>query len=116
MASQQKNFTKLFLVKFLHTLIWAFFVSVIGFILYAGIGNDLSIRVWIAIGLIIVEGIVLLLNEWKCPLTPIAARYTEHRGDNFDIFLPAWLARNNKIIFTLLYFISVVVVIYRALS
>lgn len=104
---------KLFLIKLLHTLIWTFFVSVIGYILYAGISDEVGVSVWIAIGLILLEGIVLLINQGKCPLTPLAARYTNSSDDNFDIFLPNWLARNNKIIFSLIYFFGVVLVIYR---
>jgi hypothetical protein len=29
----------------------------------------------------------------------LAAPYTEERADNFDIYLPVWLAKYNKIIF-----------------
>jgi hypothetical protein len=29
----------------------------------------------------------------------VAARYTDDRRDNFDIYLPLWLARHNKLIF-----------------
>jgi hypothetical protein len=36
-------------------------------------------------------------------LTAVAARYTSNRADNFDIFLPVWLARYNKAIFGLLF-------------
>ncbi|HLN65264.1 MAG TPA: hypothetical protein VK464_27400 [Symbiobacteriaceae bacterium] len=46
---------------------------------------------------------VLLLNRWRCPLTDVAAQYTGDRRDNFDIYLPEWLARHNKSIFTTLY-------------
>ena len=116
MISVRNNSTKLFLIKFLHTVIWAFFISVIGFIVYAGIWNKLGPWVWSAVVLIIVEGIILLLNKWKCPLTSIAAQYTENREDNFDIFLPRWLARNNKIIFTLIYFFGVALIMYRVLT
>jgi hypothetical protein len=35
----------------------------------------------------------------RCPLTDVAARYTDRRTDNFDIYLPVWLARNNKRVF-----------------
>jgi hypothetical protein len=35
----------------------------------------------------------------RCPLTDLAARYTDDRRDNFDIYLPEWLARHNKRIF-----------------
>ena len=35
----------------------------------------------------------------RCPMTAVAARYTTDRADNFDIYLPLWLARYNKHIF-----------------
>lgn len=47
----------------------------------------------------LVEVAVLALNAWRCPLTGVAARYTDDRRDNFDIYLPLWLARYNKHIF-----------------
>ena len=36
-------------------------------------------------------------------MTGVAARYTNDRRDNFDIYLPLWLARYNKQIFGALY-------------
>jgi hypothetical protein len=39
----------------------------------------------------------------RCPLTDVAARYIEDRRDNFDIYLPIWLARHNKLIFGTLF-------------
>ena len=42
---------------------------------------------------------MLLVNGMRCPLTDLAARYTDDRPDGFDIFIPPWLARNNKRIF-----------------
>ena len=110
------NDRKLFLIKIVHTLIWTFFVLVIGYIWYAGIFDELGVEVWIAIGLIILEGVVLKLNNGSCPLTPIAAKYTNQRADNFDIFLPNWLAKNNKIIFSAIWLVGVVIVIYRVIT
>jgi hypothetical protein len=40
---------------------------------------------------------VLWLNGWRCPLTDVAARYTDDRRANFDIYLPEWLARYNEL-------------------
>lgn len=116
MDSTQNNDRKLFLLKLIHTLIWVFYVLVIGYILYAGFFDELSVLVWIAIGLIILEGVILTLNKGSCPLTPIAARYTNKIDGNFDIFLPNWLAKNNKIIFGSISFLGVVIVIYRVLT
>ncbi len=40
----------------------------------------------------LVEVAVLAFNGMRCPLTDLAARYTDDRRDNFDIYLPLWLA------------------------
>jgi hypothetical protein len=48
---------------------------------------------------VFVEVLVLVFNDWHGPLTPVAARFTTDRRDNFDIFLPEWLARYNKEMF-----------------
>lgn len=47
--------------------------------------------------------LILFANRMRCPLTGVAARYTDDRRDNFDIYLPVWLARHNKAIFGTLY-------------
>lgn len=57
----------------------------------------------VLIGAVLVEVLVLLINGWRCPLTGVAARYTDDRRDNFDIYLPLWLARYNKEIFGALF-------------
>ncbi len=116
MDSTPGNGWKLFLIKFVHTLIWIFFVAVIGYILYAGFFNRLGALVWIAISLIVLEGVIIMLNKGSCPLTPLAARYTNRRDDSFDIFLPNWLARNNKIIFGTIAFLGFVIVVYRVIT
>jgi hypothetical protein len=103
----------LVLIKSLHTLIWLFYVTVIFFIWYAGITNSVDLYTWICTSLVIFEGLVLLMFRWKCPLTVIAEKYTDDRRDNFDIYLPEWLAKHNKIIFTLIFFGGVILVLIR---
>ncbi len=53
----------------------------------------------VLIAIVSCEVAVLFLNRMRCPLTAVAARYTDDRRDNFDIYLPEWLARYNKLIF-----------------
>ncbi len=88
----------LFAIKLLHTLVWAFFVACIVAVPVAAHFGRFGIAAWAA-GAVMVEVLVLLLNRWRCPLTDVAARYTDDRRDNFDIHLPLWLARHNKTIF-----------------
>jgi hypothetical protein len=107
---------KLIATKLLHTAIWAFFVAVVGYVVYCGIANDITRYTWIAAGLVIVEGLVLLVFGGSCPLTLIARKYSDSSRDNFDIFLPNWLARYNKMIFTTLYIVGLILVAYRLIQ
>ena len=111
-----KSITKLTLVKTIHTIIWAAFVATIFFIVYSGLVDKVSKWTWTAIGLIVFEGLVLLSFNWTCPLTIIARRYSDSAKENFDIYLPEWLAKHNKTIFTTLFLIATIVVIYRVLE
>lgn len=104
---------KLFQIKFLHTLVWLFFVGLIFYVVTSGITGNITTFTWIAIGLVIGEGLVLLLFKMFCPLTLIARKYSDSKKANFDIFLPEWLAKYNKEIFTSIYVIGVVLVLLR---
>lgn len=104
---------KLLVIKTLHTVIWAFFVTVIFYVLYSGLENQITIYTWIGIILIIGEGLVLLLFRMYCPLTVLARKYSNSQKDNFDIFLPNWLAKHNKLIFTTIFVVAVIIVVIR---
>lgn len=82
-------------------------VSAIFYILYAGIFNIRNDFLWFSIDLITFEGIVLLINKGTCPLTPIARKFSTETKDNFDIYLPNWLAKYNKIIFSSIFIIGI---------
>lgn len=75
-----------------------------------------DILFYVALGLIVLESLVLLINRWTCPLTPIAGRYTTDRSDNFDIYLPSFIARYNKQIFSVLFALIIFIQIFKSLS
>jgi hypothetical protein len=39
-------------------------------------------------------------------MTDLAAKYTVDRSPSFDIYMPNWLARHNKTIFTALFLVN----------
>jgi hypothetical protein len=94
-------------VKMVHTAAWALFAGCIFLIPWFVWREDLRTAA-ILIGIVMLEVLILLANRMRCPLTNVAARYTEDRRDNFDIFLPLWLARYNKQIFGTLFVLGVV--------
>lgn len=110
------NESKLAVIKSAHTVIWVFFNGVIGYMLYAVLTNKLDYLLWICYGLVATEGLVLLIFRWCCPLTILARRYSTSTKDNFDIYLPEWLAKHTKRIYTTITFIILFLTIYRLLQ
>ncbi|APM38886.1 hypothetical protein [Clostridium kluyveri] len=107
---------KLFYIKLMHTIIWFFYVFVFFYILYTGIFNKINLYLWIAIGLEIIEGIILIIFKGKCPLTVLGYKYTDNPEVGFDIYLPKWLAKYNKIIYGSGLVIAMFIIIYRILQ
>lgn len=108
--------TKLRFIKILHTLIWVFFNVVIFYIVYAVITDRINFWLWVCYGLIALEGLVLVTFSLFCPLTIWARRYSESSKHNFDIYLPEWLAKYNKLIYTSIVGVSLVILIFRLLG
>lgn len=95
-------------IKLIHTVVWAFFAaSIVAIPVLAALGNLGA--AWVLVAVVLVEVVIVVANGMRCPLTGVAARYTEDRRDNFDIYLPEWLARHNKTIFGALYALGVAV-------
>jgi len=85
-------------IKALHTSVWAIIASsILAIPIFAWRGQFRPVVILTIV--VLVEVVILLANGWRCPLTDVAARYTDDRSDNFDIFLPLFIARYNKLIF-----------------
>ena len=110
------NNNKLILIKVLHTLVWIFFNVVIFYMLYAVILNKIDKWLWVCYGLIVLEGITLLLFKMFCPLTVWARKYSDSTKENFDIYLPNWLAKYNKLIYTSIVVGIAIFTVIRVLS
>lgn len=108
--------TKLLAIKTLHTLVWVFFNAVLIYLFYAVICNKINKWTWIGLGLFFAEGIILALFKMMCPLTVMARKYSDSAKENFDIFLPEWLAKNNKTIYTGLLTVVIAGLIYRMIT
>jgi len=90
--------TVLVTIRLVHTLVWVFFVGCILLIPVSAATGDLHRAAALSTA-VLVECGILALNQGRCPLTDWARRYTDDRSDNFDIYLPLWLARYNKAVF-----------------
>jgi len=108
--------SKLIRIKILHTVIWVFFNVVIFYLLYAVIANKIGVLVYVGIGIILMEGLVLLVFKNICPITIMARKYSDSTRANFDIFLPNWLAKYNKLIYSILFIVVIIGLVYRLMN
>ena len=99
-------------IRVLHTAVWAVFAGCIVAIPVLAWQGRFGAAAMLAV-LVLGEVVVLWINRWSCPLTGVAARYTDDRSANFDVYLPEWLARYNKQIFGPLYGVGLVVLAIR---
>ena len=92
-------------IKALHTVVWALLAGAIVVLPFLAVKGAFR---WAAIlsVVILIEIAVLLANGWRCPMTDLAAKYTDDRSPNFDIYMPNWLARHNKTIFGALFLVN----------
>lgn len=107
---------KLTFIKISHTAIWVFFNVVIFYFLYAVVVNKIDKWVWICVSLVLAEGLILLIFKGFCPLTVMARHYSESAMDNFDIYLPNWLAKYNKLIYSIIFAVAICLLIYRLVT
>lgn len=111
MANRSRRLNALLAIKLLHTAVWA---VIAGCILALPITALLHRFDWAIIltVIIVAECGVLALNRGRCPLAGLAARFTADRANNFDIYLPNWVARHNKAIVGTLFAINELIVLW----
>jgi hypothetical protein len=79
-------------IKVVHTVIFWILSLCVAYALFSGMTDRIDAWTWIAVGLVLIESIVLAVSGWTCPLTLLADRLGAPRGSVADIFLPQWLA------------------------
>ena len=81
----------LFTIKFIHSAAFVVVSIAILYVWYAIVTNSTDLLA-LAIGVILMETSIYILNGLRCPLTSLAQRYGDARGDDFiaDLFLPEW--------------------------
>ena len=90
--------------------------GVLALFLYEVILDRITILSWIALTLFLAEGILLLANGWRCPLTVYAETLGATHGRVTDIFLPSWLADRVFQICGSLFAVAVLLLVIRLLS
>jgi hypothetical protein len=86
-------------------------------LLYEVVVDKISNLTWIAVALFAVEGIVLIANNWTCPLTTYAESLESYHGQVTDIFfLPKWFGDRIFIIYGGLLVVALLLLLIRLLT
>lgn len=111
MADRSRRVNVVVAIKLLHTAVWAVLAGCILALPMTALLRHFDWAIILTV-IIVVECAVLALNKGRCPLTNLAARFTEDRADNFDIYLPNCVARHNKAIFGILFVVNELIVLW----
>jgi hypothetical protein len=79
-------------IKSVHILFGIAMTAGLAVLFYEVLVDKITTLAWIGVALFLVEGVVLVANGWKCPLTSYAERLGSTHGRVTDIFLPKWVA------------------------
>ena len=105
----------IFQIKLIHTLIFWVLSACVLYALFSGVMDRVTTWTWVAVGLVVLESVVLAASGWTCPLTLLAERLGAARGSVSDIFLPKWCADRIFPICGTTYGIALVIIIVRVL-
>lgn len=108
-----RNLILLVIVQTVHTLIFFGLSASTFYVCYCAIVNRVNRWTKLAIGSVLIEGIILIAYGWRCPLRIWAEALGAERGSVTDIFLPRWLADRIFAIYTPLFLVGTLVLAAR---
>jgi len=104
-------------IRFLHTGVFVFFNAIMAVLLYEVIADKISILTWISVALFSIEVIILIANNWTCPLTTYAESLESYHGQVTDIFfLPKWFGDRMFVFYGGLLVIALLLLVIRLLT
>jgi hypothetical protein len=86
-----KNRKAIYIIRTIHTLIAAFFIFCIGLLYYFAFTGKSSLWIIWIIAVLLIEGVILIVNKGKCPLSFLHRKYGDDKKF-YDLFFPEKIA------------------------
>lgn len=80
------------IIRLIHGIITLFFLTCISYVYYAGITNHVDVIAYVAVGFIVLEGLIVGLNKGICPLGVVHKKFGDEKTF-FELFLPKPIAK-----------------------
>ncbi len=102
-----------FYIKLVHSILFLLIgISTIYVFISAAL-DQINMLTWWAFGVVIVELLALVLNDWRCPLTDLAEQQGADVGSVADLFLPEWLSDRLFLIFGIIFSATCLLLAWR---
>lgn len=102
-----------FYIKVVHSLLFFLIGISTVYVLLTAVLDQINSLTWWAFGIVIVELVALILNNWRCPLTDLAEQRGAQVGSVADLFLPEWLSVRLFRIFGILFAVTCLLLAWR---
>jgi hypothetical protein len=88
----EKQTAKIFYIKLLHSIIFVFMSSCIGYLFYASFTATYDWKLAFVTSVLLLEGVSLLFSGRRCPLSTYARKLGDESGNDLiaDYLLPQW--------------------------
>lgn len=103
----------IFYIKLVHSLLFFLIGICTIYVLAAAALDQITILTWAAFGVVIIELLILLWNDWQCPLTLFAESNGAVSGSVADLYLPKWLSDHLFQVFGILFVVITILLIWR---
>lgn len=100
-------------IETFHTVVFILLSGLLVALLYEVIFDSITILTWLAVAAFVIEGLILLANGWKCPLTTYAEQQGSTHAQVTDMFLPKWFADRVFQIYGSLFAIAILLLAFR---
>jgi hypothetical protein len=111
-----KDSTKLAVVKVVHSVIYVVMAGASLVVFGAGVIGRHNVFVWMAAGLVALEGVIFVGNGMRCPLTTLAQSYGDPSGHVGDTLFPEACTRYTFRAFGTIYMVGLLLIAIRYLA
>jgi hypothetical protein len=99
---------KVFLIKSIHLSLFIFMAICLFYILYSCFIRTYDWTLLTAMVVILINGLAIVLNHGRCPLTTLAEKYGAENGAVTHLIVPMFCARYVFKFFTVLFAVEVI--------
>ncbi len=103
-------------IKSVHTIVFVPLSLLLFVLVYEAASGRITYLSWIAIAIFLAEGVVLKLNNGRCPLTKYAEQLGSMHGQITDFFFPTWFADHVFQVYGILFSASLVLLAVRYIA